>query len=77
MRVLRGWSDSDIMECDILRLDRAVTVVSDATDSEWRARYKIGGFNIKEPGWDREMGDDEFNSSLGEALVMFSRQGQR
>jgi hypothetical protein len=71
---LRGWSDETIMACDLSRLIIAVEAASEAINGEWRQRYRIAGFTVPEPGWDREMGDAEFNDAARETMAMLRRR---
>lgn len=74
---LRGWSDADIMECDLLRLDMAVTAMAKETGREWRLRFRIAGHDVKEPGDAEEVDDETFNQNVRDAMAMFKRQGSR
>lgn len=71
---LRGWSDTEIMECDLLRLDMAVTAMAKELGREWRTRYRIAGYDVKEPGHDAEVDDETFNQNVRDAMAMFKRK---
>lgn len=65
------------MECDLLRLDLAVTSMAKELGREWRTRYRIAGHDIKEPEDMAEVDDDTFNQNVRDAMEMFKRQAAR
>ncbi|MEO3387319.1 hypothetical protein [Mesorhizobium sp. CAU 1741] len=54
-----------------------MTVMAEASDREWRNRFRIGGFDVKEPGWDKELDDETFNQSVRDAMETFKRQSAK
>lgn len=69
---LRGWSDTDIMECDLRRLRFAIDKVDASIGEEWRIRWRIGGFKIDDPVDDLE-DDEAFNAQLRATVGIFKK----
>lgn len=72
MKLLPGWGDEEIMECDLGRLQIAVEASREQVESDWRQRYRIGGFKIDDPIAEPE-DDEAFNDQIRSTMAMFRR----
>jgi hypothetical protein len=69
---LRGWSDVDIMECDLRRLNLAIEAAQKADIDEWRERYRIAGWKVEAPADDPD-DDEAFNEQLRSTIALFRK----
>lgn len=67
-----SWSDTEIMECDLVRLNFAIDAKQKAEEVQWLERYKIAGWKVEQPL--PEPGtNEEFNEQLRSSLALFRK----
>lgn len=72
MKLLPGWGDTAIMACDLGRLRVALNAAREQTESDWRQRYRLARFEVREPVPEPE-DDEAFNDQLRGTLAMFRK----
>ena len=68
-----GWSDSDIMTCDLRRLCFAIDTARKVNEAEWRHRYRAAGWKVEEPHPEPRT-DEDFNDQVRATMRMFARK---
>ncbi|WAJ27539.1 hypothetical protein [Antarcticirhabdus aurantiaca] len=72
--MLPGWSDGDIMGCDLVRLHVALDTARKRIEAESRERYRLAGYKVPEPIDTEELDDDAFNAQIrGTVALMRAR----
>lgn len=72
VKLLPGWGDEEIMECDLGRLQIAIDAAREQTESDWRQRYRIGGFKLDDQVPEPET-DEDFNDQVRATMAMFRK----
>lgn len=67
------WPDSEIMECDLRRLNFAIDTKQKSDETQWLERYKIAGWKVEMPTEEPET-NEEFNDRLRSSIEMFRRK---